>query len=390
MLLLTYDLEALGPLAFPERKPGVQFNASLPYVPGAAIFGALGQVLGSQANAELFRAIRCHNAYPVQQGDAWTRPLPATAIQPKGTDAGASVVDSLYARVCWERQQPPALIYAPTDADGRPWEVVGQRFYTLNDGRLDYRSVQQRILTRVGINRHRGTAEDQRLYSLLAIRETTEAKAGGVRRRVPTRFRGSIALPDEYEDRVRQALDRITHLGGRQTSGLGAVRIEASSTDAHADEPQQVLQRVNAMTQRFREQAQLYEDLGGTPWPITGSIFTLNLLADALLLEHGWLPTQEFSAAQLKELTGIEATLVRAFTTTRTIGGWHMLWQRPKPTGAAVVMGGVFVFQTDRPLNEEDCKRLAHLQLNGIGERRNEGYGQVRVCDEFHLRKERQ
>lgn len=388
MLLLTFDLEALAPLTFPERKPGVQFNASLPYVPGAALFGALGQIFGAQAafDEALFRAIRCHNAYPARPEDPWVRPLPATAIQPRGVDEGEHVADSLYARVCWERQQPPALIYAPTDIDGRPWEAVGQKFYTLSGDRLQHRSVQQRVLTRVGINRRRGTAEDRRLYSLLAIRETTEVKAEGGSRRAPTRFRGSIALPDGNEERVRRTLAQITHLGGRQTSGLGAVKVEVSSTDARADEARQVQQRVAAMTRRFREQAQLYEALGGAPWPITGSIFTLNLLADAFLFEHGWLPTQELSAEQLKELTGIEAALVRAFTTTRTIGGWNVLWQRPKPTGAAVAMGGVFVFQTDRPLNEEDCKRLAHLQLDGIGERRNEGYGQVRVCDEFHLR----
>ncbi|MGQ9926486.1 MAG: type III-B CRISPR module-associated Cmr3 family protein [Chloroflexaceae bacterium] len=387
MLLLTVDLEALAPLTFPERKPGVQFNASLPYVPGAALFGALGQVFGAQGSfdAALFRAIRCHNAYPAWQDDAWVRPLSATAIQPKGADEGEHVADSLCARVCWERQQPPALIYAPTDADGRPWEAVGQKFYALSGGRLQYRSVQQRVLTRVGINRQRGTAEDQRLYSLLAIREVTEVKTRDSTRRAPTRFRGSIALPTDARDAVLEALGQVTHLGGRQTSGLGAVRIEAPATTAPADEARQVLQRVNAMTQRFQEQAKLYEALGGSPWPITGSIFTVNLLADAILLEDGWLPTQELSAEQLRALTGIEATLLRAFTTTRTIGGWHVLWQRPKPTSVAVAMGGVYVFQTDRPLSEEECKRLARLQLDGIGERRNEGYGQVRVCDEFHL-----
>ncbi|MFQ3632394.1 type III-B CRISPR module-associated Cmr3 family protein [Roseiflexus sp.] len=383
MLQLGFDIEALAPLTFPERKPGAQFNASLPYVPGAAIFGALGQVIGAQTfDDALFRAIRCHNAYPAQQGDAWVRPLPATAIQPKGADGTEEVTDSLYARVCWERQQPSALIYAPTDADGRPWEAVGQRFYTLSDGGLQYRSVQQRILTRVAINRQRGTAENQRLYSLLAISETTEVKT----RRVPTRFRGSMALPPSAEEQVRSALTHITHLGGRQTSGLGAVRVHMTEIAVSVDETQQVQQRVAAMTQRFREQARLYEELGGMPWSIEGNIFTINLLADAILLEQGWLPTQELSAEQFKDLTGIEATLLRAFTTTKIVGGWHTLWQRPKPTSVAVAMGGLYVFQTDRPLTEEDYRRLAQLQIDGIGERRTEGYGQIRICDEFHLR----
>lgn len=383
MLQRSFDIESLAPLTFPERKPGTQFNASLPYVPGAAIFGALGQVLGTQTFDEaLFRAIRCRNAYPAQDGDAWVRPLPATAIQPKGAEGVEDVQDSLYARVCWERQQPPALIYAPTDAEGRPWEAVGQKFYTLSGDVLRYRSVQQRILTRVAINRQRGTAENQRLYSLLAISETTEVNS----RRVPTRFRGSVVFPSSAGEQVLQALSRITHLGGRQTSGLGAVRVHMAEIAVPVDETQQVQQRVAAMTQRFRDQARLYEELGGMPWSIEGNIFTVNLLADAILLERGWLPTQELSAGQLKDLTGIEATLLRAFTTTKTIGGWHTLWQRPKPTSAAVAMGGLYVFQTDRPLTKEDYRRLAQLQIDGIGERRTEGYGQIRICDEFHLR----
>ena len=48
MKLVPLTIEALGPLAFPERKPGVQFRSSLPYVPGAAIYGALGMLLGPQ------------------------------------------------------------------------------------------------------------------------------------------------------------------------------------------------------------------------------------------------------------------------------------------------------------------------------------------------------
>jgi CRISPR-associated protein Csx10 len=48
-------------------------------------------------------------------------------------------------------------------------------------------------------------------------------------------------------------------------------------------------------------------------------------------------------------------------------------------------MGSVFVFQARSSLTLDDCARLAQLQGAGIGERRAEGYGQVRICDAFHL-----
>jgi CRISPR-associated protein Csx10 len=379
MEVIPLTITALGPLAFPERKPGVQFRQSLPYIPGAALYGALGQVLDRQKqyNEKLFRALRCHNAYAALTGDKWVRPLPATAIQPKGDDEWQPH-DSLYARVCWEQQQPSALIYAPTDASGRPWEAVGARFY--GSAGFGKRKVQQRTLTRVSINRRRGTAEDQRLYSFLALSEVTEQQ--------PTVFRGSIVCPAEQRSLVVQALQAITHLGGRQTSGMGAVAVSEAEAAPQPDNADAILQRVQTMTARFGQQAKQYNDLGATrPWPNdAGSIFTINLLSDAILLEHGWLPTNEFSAAALEELTGIKADLVRGFATTHVVGGWQVSWQRPKASALAVRMSGLWVFATEAPLTKDECAQLAALQLDGIGERRAEGYGQVRVCDNFHLK----
>lgn len=387
MPLVNIQITARAPLTFPTRKPGTQFRTSLPYVPGAAIYGALGKWMGEQKtfDSELFRAIRCHNAYPAHPDDAWVRPLPATAIQPKGAGDDEQPHDSLVARVCWERQHPAALIYAPTDAEGRPWESAGSKFYTLHAGTIKTRSVTQRTLTRVSINRRRGTAEDQRLYSLLAINEVTDGQQ-------PTQFRGSLVIPDSHASQIEAALGAIRHIGGRQTTGLGA--IELSLTEARESKEPSIQKRVQDLTKRFQEQVALYEDLGGSGWTdeqgnaqtiADETIFTVNLLSDTILLDHGWLPTNELSGAMLEALTGIKARLVRAFTTTSIIGGWNVSWQRPKPTDVAVNMGGVFVFQAEHPLKKEDYEALERLQRDGIGERCAEGYGQVRICDDFHL-----
>ncbi len=380
MELLPLHITALAPLAFPPRKPGTQFRASLPYVPGTAMYGALGMHMGAQGTFEsqLFRDIRCHNAYPAYADDPWVRPLPMTAIQPKGAADDTPPVDALVSRACWERQQPAALIYAPTDDDGRPWEAAGATFYTLKNGKIEQRSVTQRTLTRVAINRRRGTAEDQRLYSLLALNEVTEQQ--------PTRFCGSLVCPTGKAIEMQAALEALTHLGARQTTGLGAVQVTLSA-GVHTFEPvAEIQRRVQAMTTRFQQQAALYEKLGGAPWPITAeTIFTVNLLSDAILLAQGWVPTHELSADMLAEATGIKAHLIRAFTTTSIVGGWNVSWQRPKASDVAVTMGSLFVFQADGPLNHDQYRALTQLQLDGIGERRAEGYGQIRICDEFHL-----
>lgn len=404
MAFIPLNMTALSPLAFPERKPGVQFRQSLPYVPGAALYGALGMHIGDAGDLDaeqfgaLFRQLRCHNAYPAHEGDDWVRPLPATAIQRKAADNDEQPHDSLVARVCWEQQQPHALIYAPTDDEGRPWEAVGRQFYTLQteegkpwSGELKdlgktqvaKRTVTQRVLTRVGINRRRGTAEDGRLYSPLVLSEVTHVKRDGQLNPEPTQFRGSIVIPDG-DTITRAALAEITHIGGRQTTGLGAVEIVENSTEEDAAE--QIKERVGQLTQQFQDQTELFHALGGSEWRILpNSIFTINLLSDAILLDNGWVPTNEISSEMLNELTGIEARLVRSFTATHIVGGWNVSWQRPKQTHVAVMMGGVFVFQATSELSDAAYTALAQLQHDGIGERRAEGYGQVRICDEFHV-----
>lgn len=379
-MIFELTITALSPLAFSERKPGEQYRESLPFVPGAALFGALGAVCYS---AERFAALRCRNAYPLRDADKerpfLPRPLPLTAMRPKGKDESPPR-DTLVERVCWEQQRPRALIYAPTAPDGRPWEGAGRQFYTLDGANFAEHSPPQRVLTRVAINRRTGTAEDQRLYSPLVLSEVVRDK--DTDQLQPTLFRGTVVLPDG-DDAARRALEQITHVGGRLSSGLGRVRIEARQRQA--EDAAALQARVAGLTERFQQQAQLYRELAGEDWRIPPeTIFTVNLLADAFLVEHGWLPTYTLSPAMLEELTGIKADPLRAFTGTLVQGGWNTLWQRPKITLPGVTMGSLFVFQARQTLTPANYAALARLQIDGIGERRQEGYGQVRICDEFH------
>jgi CRISPR-associated protein Csx10 len=386
-MLVTLHITAQSPLAFAERKPGAQFRESLSYVPGTAIFGALCHEIFTRKGQTIpdLYSIRCCNAYPCVSGDEWVRPLPATASKPKnGKDA--DIYDSLVERVCWERQQPAALIYAPTDPEGRPHEATERMFYTIRDHKLQKREVHQRVLTRVAINRQRGTAEEGRLYSPLVLSEVTYDKE--LKEYAPTKFLGNARVPDS----LKPLLGTIKYVGGRQTTGLGQVEVNADDTSSETGAA--IAARIGKLTERFKAQEEYYKQLGGVDWslPIADrSIFTVNLVSDAILFEHGWLPTNEFSAQLLQEATkseqhpGVQATLLRSFTTTSIVGGWNVTWQRPKPTSIATTMGSVFVFQAAQPLNDDACEALARLQVEGIGERRQEGYGQVRICDEFHF-----
>jgi CRISPR-associated protein Csx10 len=379
MAVLRLIITAKAPLAFPSSKPGGQFRESLPYVPGSVLYGALGSIMAKQAvfPEELFRKIRCHNAYPYHEGDAWVRPLPNTAIQQK--NASDAPIDSLVSRVCWEQQEPPALLFSPTDDSGRAFESAGAKFYTLREG-ITTRNVEQHLQTRVAIQRQTGTAYDQMLYSFLAINEASLDDDDELK---PTKFLGSIVVPDNDVDDLQKALRKVRFVGARQSTGIGEIEIEAIVVEP---EPLAVSERIEELSRTFQEKAETYQKLGGHGFTVKDrSIFTVNLLSDAVLLEENWLPTNEFSAAQLAQATGIKAKLLRSFASTSYISGWNVLWQRPKASQVAVRKGSVFVFQADQSLSDKECQRLAELEHSGIGERRTEGFGQVRICDDFHL-----
>jgi CRISPR-associated protein Csx10 len=382
-------------LVFPVRKPGAQFRASLPYVPGAVLYGALGEALAraGRFDPDVMRTLRCHNAYPAAAGDPWVRPLPLSAATPKGADRPA---DTLVDRVCWEVLQPAALVYAPTDKSGRAWEAAPGFYAPPHDDdihRQTTRTVAQRVMTRVSINRRRGTAEDQRLYSFLALSEVNrfvryqwdkqsiEKKA---ERSFATLFLGSVV--SRTDDDLAPLLAQIDQVGGRITTGMGEVAVQAQETTP--EDGQVIQRRIAQMTERFRASAARYARLRPTrDWQPDGAVFTVNLLSDAILYEDGWRPTTTLTAEMLCEATGIpsELRLLRSFAQSDIAGGWNVVWPGPKPTEVSTQRGAVFVFQAPHGLTDDDHQRLADLQLDGIGERRAEGYGQVRICDEFHL-----
>jgi CRISPR-associated protein Csx10 len=72
------------------------------------------------------------------------------------------------------------------------------------------------------------------------------------------------------------------------------------------------------------------------------------------------------------------------------VTGWNIALKLPKEDEVAISKGSVFLFVTKpgETISEPEVKPLSDLleqiEKSGIGERRNEGFGKVRICDEFH------
>ena len=106
---------------------------------------------------------------------------------------------------------------------------------------------------------------------------------------------------------------------------------------------------------------------------------SVDLLSPAVLLDGNGLPTLRL------ELTLGGQRLEPVFFATQPafVGGWSTAWGLPKPTALGAGMGSVYVFRVESPPNDL-VPELERLEAQGVGERTDEGLGEVLVCHPFH------
>ena len=239
-------------------------------------------------------------------------------------------------------------------------------------------------MTHVGMNRRRQGAEAGFLFSVQAITEGAT-------------FVGEMVLPESWDDarvqELKDVLGRITHLGGERTYGLGKVKVDVEEVEELGED---VLSRVSAFNDVLREVWGEYAR-GGAP---EGTYFSVDLLTPAILSMPDGTLTVQLTKEMLEEMAGElgftklpkleevgwedDGGIFRPlmFSSPVVVGGWSDAWGLPKPTSMAADAGSVYVFKTDDIEGWADA--LEMIEAHGIGDRREEGFGAVRICDPFH------
>lgn len=407
MKRIDLTITAKAPLAIGQRKPGDSVSEAMDYIPGSVIRGAIaGKILQQSAEAPTpgddFHALFVDepaaifgNGYPAiakvgedryQFIDSEVQLLPTTALSSK-TDSGfkpskAGVFDSLIDSYCAREH---GLFYEPNDLSGGRVEPFDGFYSRREDGSYVSHSINKRLLTRVGINRRRATAQDQLLYSIEVLNEFQ-----GKETPVPTAFKGAIWIENEgLADQLLTFIQANRHrfrLGGSASRGLGKVQIEATMQD-DATPTEAVSQRVHEFNQKLQERWQHWNAFGKpSPNPIQErTFFTLNLQSDAVLIEN-WQRTMVVSETMLQQFTGLSSKvkLEMAYSSYAYRSGWNAAWGLAKDVELVTNMGSVFLFSIPQADQATWSAALAALENRGIGERTSEGFGQVTVCDEFH------
>jgi CRISPR-associated protein Csx10 len=408
MKKIQLTIKALSPLAVGRQKPGGSISEAQDFIPGSVIRGAVaGQILresgvdpdhpGGDFQA-LFvdeGAAIFTNAYPTSENEAGpilpVQVLPATAVSSKTASGFISeksenggVFDTLIDRLCAEGY---GHLYDPNcPKDGGRVEPFGGFYSQTGDQYLSH-SVTTRLLTRVGINRRRATAQEQVLYSIEAISEKKKVKKEDENKKVwqPSLFSGAIYLEDaELADMLTQYLSsNHLRLGGSASRGLGKVEIQAELEDYQSN----VDTRIKKFNDTLRDRWQKWDNIFGNPQkplPEGHQFFTLDLQSDAILTEQ-WRRTTVISPAMLCAMARVDDSDLQLHATYSSydyLSGWNFAWGLMKDVELVTNKGAVYLFST--PNLESWKPALKELEYHGVGERTLEGFGQVQVCSKFH------
>lgn len=392
-------LQAETPLSFRSGRNAAQ-SKTLDYIPGTSLLGALAkahQMLGCDkdefARFFLHERVRFSNCYPAAfdakelQGETDpVLPIPMTARSCKrfpgfrfGVDVERKrrqgVTDALIPLALFamsDERQADLLRPLDTcncDTPGHTLDRVGGYFrrgqQASHYGQPD---ASKAIRTRTGINYETGTAQSAILYSRQVV------QAG-------TTFWGTWwvddALSASFEAFITEACKcGVLRIGNNRTRGFG--RFSMNQHTMPDVQPATIRSHIEAFTALFKQQAAT----AGIDAPAALYVPML-LTSDAILTDPLLRARMRLGAEDLAAVGIANAELVFHIAGVCQVQGWSSLWKLPKADDWAISMGSVFLFAL-ADASDATIAALLHLQREGVGVRRSEGFGTLTIAHPFH------
>lgn len=118
--------------------------------------------------------------------------------------------------------------------------------------------------------------------------------------------------------------------------------------------------------------------------PNLGNLLIITTMSPMLSVNTAGHPEACFPKCELAETLGLNTSdlkLLRSYTRTELVSGYHTHLRLPKQQWPAIAAGSVFIFDIPAVSEEEACslreERLLQLEHEGLGLRKGEGYGRI-------------
>lgn len=367
----------LSPLMVQENR---QTNAprGLDYLPGSSLRGALAAHhlrSGGDPEDAAFRQIFLENPVrfpdllPSNSPEQIPVPLPMTACSCKRSpgfirEKGHGVADSLASLVAGEVEARPLskiLVCKNCQQDLKP--LLG---FWNGDVPCPEKSEPIPVYQRhTGIDRYTGTVASTIFYITQGL---SESRKGPDHQYQPQFLCGGTFLNGNQFEVLSSMLMETIFAGADRTRGMGEMEITLEeSTPPDFD--------LKDWDRDFRKKL---TGLTGKEIP-PGFFFSFGLTGHAILVDRFLRPSLEIPV----DFPGIESVL--RIIRQHTVRGWQSRWGLPKSDDTAAGMGSVYLFRYQGEDREGLESLLKQLTINGIGLRRAEGFGRIRLCDPLHV-----
>ena len=372
-----------------KRQTGTPHT--LDYLPGSTLRGALaatclrtGKTAASSFFKKLFLDHPVHfcDLLPVPDGESISSVLPLTAISCKrepGFDRHG-VFDTLAVMAASRIEKIPpdkASWECPHPGCGEDMKPFGG-FWNSN---LDCpRKFEPNVIVNrhTGIDRTTGTAATSMFFITQAIAEYYKGADIHDPEFYPQYLSGGIFLDDQEVDLLLTLIGNPVFAGADRTRGFGELSLELRQVaDQGAYLPES--ESIDKWSRIFRKRLKSRMSKA----PEKGVYFSVKLESNAILLDQFLRPVSEIDA-----LASLNVEPIAKVTGAKMIHGWHAAMGLSRPDDMATAMGSVFLFRYKGDDINSLTEGLKSLVINGIGVRREQGFGRVSICDPLHIRKE--
>ena len=321
---------------------------------GAAAWKYLRQTDKAPEEDETFRhafldgGLRFLTAYP-EAIDTQQRMIPIPHSIREFKKSKAAIVDFL-------KQPPSNLVNQPTKRLSR------------HHGRIDRKGLETQAV-KTKHNYHHARAANDRSIGRARGNEAEDGSA----------FFGYVAIQADqtFQGAVLGAMCDLAKLQKWLPTG-SLIRVGRSRSAQYGETEFKWIGNIK----KLDKHAEWSGFLSQNPPPDLGRRLIITTLSPMLTVNDCGHPDLCFPKQELASVMGwnaVELTLSSSYTRTGVIGGYNSHLCLPKQQLPVIDAGSVFEFKLPQSLNENDQKKLLKLEQNGLGLRKNEGYGRVAV-----------
>lgn len=386
---LLLDITNIEPLLLGRNHEAGNIIRSHDYIPGGVILGAFAgeycRLPGKGASDSDFMRwflsdnVRFENAYLVYE-DEPCLPFPLSTFSCKDFGGRHWDAENKIERAAgWYHGFYDFLASQPDRCGRCPARMEQHRgYYVKLSGQYYDVAVSKRIVTHNAVSDElqRPLETDGALFSYEVIAEER-------------RFKGIITFASEdelirFRNTFRFVLEHSKHLtlGRAKNRGYGKIVVKKANYFRNTKTYRQILGKPPLSIDSFSER--LSRKLNSSL-----SFFSLTLISDAIVcddfLRYQTLLSGEILQRELPLPDGqIQLLKDSSYASFLSIDGFNAKWRMPRESEVAIAKGSAFLYSFNGDLNVLKAG-LEQLEADGIGFRRNEGFGRFIANDDFHV-----